>query len=309
MLWRLASNATVVPPRLVVAALPIYLALWLATVVLHAVRWRMVLRRLGTDLPVARLARLWLAARAVGSLVPSGTLAGEPVRAQLLVANGMPAASAAGAVVLDRALELAGNMIVAPACVAAALTLGAGSAAGMGTAAGIALLGLAMLLGIYVRARRGRPALVPLARPLRFLPRRWRDWILRGAARADTALQEVLVEHPRLVPAGLAVSLVIEGLHVLEMVALFAAFAIAVPLPLVLLSSLGIGVAHAVPVTAALGTLEATQVGLFTVSGEPLATGLAVAMATRFAETIAILIGLVCLATAPSSATRRAGAC
>jgi hypothetical protein len=68
-------------------------------------------------------------------------------------------------------------------------------------------------------------------------------------------------------------------------------------------------VAHAVPVTAALGALEATQVGLVTVSGQPLATGLAVAMATRSAETTAILVGLVCLATAPSSAARRANRC
>ena len=69
--------------------------------------------------------------------------------------------------------------------------------------------------------------------------------------------------------------------------------------PLLLLSSMGIGVAHAVPVTASLGTLEATQVGLFTVGGEPLATGLAVAVAIRLAETLAILVGLACLATAP----------
>jgi uncharacterized membrane protein YbhN (UPF0104 family) len=145
----------------------------------------------------------------------------------------------------------------------------------------------------------GRPALAPISTPpLMLVPARWRARLREHALRADDAMQAVLAAHPGLVPAGLAVSLLIEALHLLELAALFAVFALAVPLPLLLLSSMGIGVAHAIPVTAALGTLEATQVGLFTVGGEPLATGLAVAVAIRLAETLVILLGLVCLATA-----------
>jgi uncharacterized protein (TIRG00374 family) len=142
VLWRFATDATPVPPRLVVAAVPVYVALWLATVVLHAWRWRLILRRLGADLPLARLTRLWLAARAIGALVPSGNLAGEPVRVQLLTAHGMPAATAAGAVALDRSIELAGNMIVGPLCIAGAIALGAGAGTSMVIAAAAALGGL-----------------------------------------------------------------------------------------------------------------------------------------------------------------------
>ena len=57
-----------------------------------------------------------------------------------------------------------------------------------------------------------------------------------------------------------------------------------------------------------LGTLEATQVGLFTVGGASLATGLAVAVALRMAETLAILVGLACLATASGGRLRVPGA-
>jgi uncharacterized protein (TIRG00374 family) len=298
VLWRFATNATALP-QVVLAAVPVYLGLWAATVVVHAWRWRLILRQLGADLPLSHLARLWLAARAVGSLIPSGTLGGEPVRIQLLTAQGVPVARATGAVALDRTLELAGNMIVGPLCVAAALALGAGSDTGAIGVAGGALTGLVLLVGIYFRARGGRPALLPLVEPpARILPRRWGERARQEATRADAALQRVLGEHPRLVPIGVAMSLLNEGLHFLELAALFAVFAISVPFPMLLLSGLGIGVAHAVPVTAALGTLEAAQVGLFTIGGEPLATGLAVAMAVRFAETLAILAGLACLATA-----------
>jgi uncharacterized protein (TIRG00374 family) len=300
VLWRWAAAAGPLPPRFVAAALPIYLLLWSSTVVLHALRWRMVLRRLGTDQPLLRLARLWLAARAVGSVVPSGTLGGEPVRAHLLTTtSGMSAAQAAGAVALDRSLELAGNMIVGPLCVGSAVALGVGSTAGMLAATASALFGLGLLVLVYVQAVRRRPALVPLAgRPLWFLPRRWRARVEGQAEHADRALQDLLAAHPRLVPAGLGVSLAIEGLHLVELTALFAVFGISVPLPLLLLSSIGIGVARALPVTAALGTLEATQVGIFAIGGAALATGLAVAVALRMAETLAILVGLACLATA-----------
>lgn len=305
VLWRFTADTGQLPRRIVVGALPVYLGLWLSTVALHAVRWRMVLHRLGTDLPLVRLARLWLAGRAVGSVVPSGTLGGEPVRAQLLTASGMPAASAAGAVALDRSLELAGNMIVGPLCIGGALTLGAGSGTALTIAAVGGLVGFALLLAIWIHGMRGDPVLRILVTPPAYLlPRRWRTRLLTEATRADGALHAVLVEHPGLVPAGVAVSLVIEALHLVELAALFAVFAITVPLPMLLLSSMGIGIAHAVPVTAALGALEATQVGLFTVGGEPIATALAVAVAVRLAETLAILTGLACLATAPGRRRR-----
>src|SRR2546423_332417 len=79
MLWRRGRARGAGAPRVVVAVIPIYRALGLAPGALHAFRWQMVLARLATDLPLARLARLWLAARAVGMLVTSGTLGGEPV--------------------------------------------------------------------------------------------------------------------------------------------------------------------------------------------------------------------------------------
>jgi uncharacterized protein (TIRG00374 family) len=308
LVWHWATHAEPVPPRFVVAAVPVYLALWLATVALHAMRWRMVLRRLGADPPLARLARLWLAGRAIGSLVPSGTLGGEPVRAHLLTTDGVPARNAAGSVALDRSLELTGNTIVAPLCVGGAVALGGGSTAAMATAALGASVGFGCFAWIYVRALRGRPALVPLARrPLRFLPRGWRTRGEEHTARADAAFRDLVAAHPTLVPAGVGVSLAIELLHLVEMTALFAVFGVTVPLPLLLLSSLGMGIAHAVPVTAALGALEATQVGLFTVSGASLATGVTVAVALRMAETLAILAGLACLATATAGRVRLPG--
>lgn len=296
LVWRTLGNGRAALGQIAPTRLPLCLGLVVASIVLRALRWRIVLERLGISLGLARLARLWLAGRAIGSLIPSGTFAGEPVRAELLRSNGVPRATAAGAVALDRALELTGNMVAGSACVGAALALGAGSRGGTLFATASALAGIGMLAFVYARAAHRRPALTTLftLAGLGSIP--WLRPLAPHAARADEALRNLIATHPGLVPGGIALSLAIECLQLGELAALFAVFGFAVPLPLLLLSSVGIGVARVVPVTAALGSLEATQVGIFTLGGHTLALGLTVGLVLRLAETLWILVGLACLA-------------
>jgi uncharacterized protein (TIRG00374 family) len=280
------------------ARLPIYFGLSLTVMVLRALRWRLVLRRMGVDLGLVHLGRLWLAGRAAGSLIPSGTFAGEPVRAELLRASGVPLATAAGAVALDRALELCGNMVAGPASVGAALAFGVGSRLAVVLMTLLAAFGLGTFIFVYVRAARGRPAIVTLF-PLRHLARfRVLERPIAQLRRADAAFRDLVGAHPGLVPAGVGFSLAIECVQLLELAALFMVFGLAIPLSLLLLSSFGIGVARVVPVSAALGSLEATQVGIFALGGRTLGLGLAVGLVLRVAETFWILAGLACLATA-----------
>jgi len=302
-----ASRAALV--HLTLGLVPAYLGLMTVTVSLLALRWRRVLESVGVSLPLLRLMQLWLAARAVGSLIPSGTLAGEPVRAYLLRAGAVPSPLAAGTVALDRTLELAGNMIAGPVCVATALALGAGSLAGAMVAALTAGSGLAVLIFVYERARRGAPALVTLLGPTSWGGGRPNSVIAiaRGhAAKTDAALQQLVAAHPRLVPIGVALSLVIECVQLAEIALLYTVFGLIVPLPLLLLSSVGIGVARVIPVSASLGSLEATQIGIFALGGRTVGLGLSVGLVLRLAETFRILVGLVCLVTAPGAATLRA---
>lgn len=296
LVWSVFGDSRAALGQLALTRLPLYLGVVLVIIVLRALRWRIVLERLGIALGLARLARLWLAGRAVGSLIPSATLAGEPVRAELLRSSGVPRATAAGAVALDRSLELVGNMIVGPAYIGTALVLGAGSRAGALLATAGALTGIATFAFVYLRSAQRRPALVALVAHAGLDRSRWLRALGRHAAPADEALQHLIAAHPGLVPSGIALSLAIECLQLGELAALFALFGLAVPLPLFLLSSVGIGVARVVPVTAALGSLEATQVGIFVLGGRTLALGLTVGLALRLAETLWILVGLACLA-------------
>ncbi len=298
LVWKNVGEGRAALTHVSLALVPVYFSLSATVMALRALRWRFVLRRMGAELGLPRLAQLWLAGRAAGSLIPSGTFAGEPVRAELLRASGVPLGTAAGAVALDRALELAGNMMAGPACVLAALMLGAGSRLVVAITFAFGALGLGTFVFVYARAARGRPAIAALF-PLRWFSRfRMLERPIAHIRRADAAMYDLITTHPKLVPGGVGFSLAIECTQLLELAALFAVFGLFIPVPLLLLSSMGIGFARAVPVSAALGSLEATQVGIFTLGGRSLADGLAVGLVLRIAETFWILTGLACLALA-----------
>jgi glycosyltransferase 2 family protein len=298
LVWANVGQGRAVLGRLSLARLPVYFSLSLVVMTLRALRWRLVLRRMGVDLGLVRLGRLWLAGRAAGSLIPSGTFAGEPVRAELLRMTGVPLSTAAGAVALDRAFEVSGNMIAGPASIGAALLLGVGSGRAVVLMSIVAAIGLAIFGFVYVRASQGRPAIAAFP-VVRFLGRfRIFERPITYARRADDAMHTLIIAHPGLVPSGIGISLLIECTQLVELAALFALFGIFIPVSLLLLSSIGIGAARAVPVSAALGSLEATQIGIFTLGGRTLALGLAVGLVLRIAETFWILVGLACLATA-----------
>lgn len=298
VVWTNVGEGRAVLKDLSVTRLPLYFAMSGTVMALRALRWQLVLRRMGVELGLLRLARLWLAGRAAGSLIPSGTFAGEPVRAELLRASGVPMAIAAGAVALDRALEMCGNMIAGPVSVGAALLYGAGSQLAVVLTSALAAVGLGTFIFVYVRARQGRPAIAALF-PLRRLAR-FRVFArpIDYARRADASMHDLISAHPGLVPAGIGFSCLIECAQLVELAVLFTLFGLLIPIPLLLLSSIGIGVARVIPVSAALGSLEATQVGIFTLGGRTLALGLAVGLVLRIAETFWILTGLACLASA-----------
>jgi uncharacterized protein (TIRG00374 family) len=298
LVWTNMGEGRAALGHLSLARLPIYFALSLTVMMLRCLRWRLVLRRMGQDLGMWRLIRLWWAGRAAGSLIPSGTFASEPVRAELLRLQGVPRATGAGVVALDRAFELCGNMIAGPASVGVALMLGVGSQLAVVITCALAAFGLGTFAFVYARAARGRPAITALF-PIRRLSRfEMLAEPIAHARRADAAMHDLIAAHPRLVPTGIAISCLIECVQLVELAALFSLFGIFLPVSMLLLSSIGIGIARVVPVSAALGSLEATQVGIFTLGGKTLALGLAVGLVLRVAETFWILVGLACLVEA-----------
>lgn len=276
----------------------------------YALRWRMAGRAVGADPPLRRLVAARLAGDALGSLVPSARLAGEPLRIGM---GGGPldttAMSAAG-VAVDRLLEVIGNMLAVIVYVSVFIATRSAASAGHAPTVlgGVMLLLLISVAALVIRMRRGGRPLAPLygVRARALLPRLtvWMD----GIGEVEDHLVRFFREHPLTLGLGILASLAIEAGCVLQYHTLLAAFGVGLDLPTLFMVLLGSGVARAVPAPGGLGVLEATQVAVVGAStGQP-DLGFVVGVIVRLHETVLLAVGLLVLAYQGQSLARLRGA-
>lgn len=276
----------------------VYLLLTALVVLGYALRWRVVGQAVGGRLPLARLVSARLAGDAVGALVPSGKLAGEPLRVALARSGCTSTAQSTAGVALDRLLEVIGNTLAVLAYVA--VFCAARGMAGAGRAplllAGAMSVGLFALAALFFRLRRGhRPfAVLYSDRARAAVPRL--AAAMDGLQRVEAHLVHFFRQHPRAFLLGLLCSVLIELLCVAQYHALLTAFGIALDLPALLLVLLGGGLANAIPVPARLGVLEAAQVAMVSAAGGAPALGFVVAVIVRLHETFLLALGIAALA-------------
>ena len=263
----------------------------------YALRWRLVARAVGDDPPLGRLMAARLAGDALGSLVPSAKLAGEPLRVALVRGDGTPTAQAAAGVAIDRLLEVIGNTLAVIAYVALFGVLRGAAHVGHARVAIAAVMGalLVALAALIVRLRRGTRPFAPLYGPrARVLAPRLVAW-MDGLHQVEEHLGRFFRQHPRAFLTGVLGSGLIEILCVAQYHALLAAFGIALELPTLLLVLMGSGVAGAVPTPAGLGALEAVQVAVVGAAAGRPDLGFVVGAIVRLHETLLLALGLLVL--------------
>lgn len=274
-----------------------YVALTAVVTLGYSTRWWLLTRAVGAPLSLGRCVTARLAGDAVGALVPSAKLAGEPLRVGLVCTSGAPVSAATAGVTLDRMLEIVGNSLAVVAYVGVLLLtreheLGGYAPVGLGLTM---LVLLAAICSPVVAARRGyHPfGLAHVLRARVASPRltRWFD----GLVRVEAHLARIFRSHPRIMIAGLAATVLTELLIIAQYHVLLAAFGIQLGLPTLLLVLLGGGLSRAIPTPAGLGALEATQTVLVgAASGRP-DLGFLVAIIVRLHETFLLAIGLAAL--------------
>jgi uncharacterized protein (TIRG00374 family) len=264
-----------------------FLALSVAVFTTLGARWRLVLRAMDRSRAIPRLSVLVgfrAAEHAVSTLLPSAHLSGEPVRAFLLRHRGVDWPLAIASVAADRLLEITIATVLGPAYVVYFFAVNATSpwAARWATAVMVAcVVGLVLL---YVRAfSRGG-----------FLPIVFRGKQTGSLATSVEAIERNIVDFIRssaFVP-GLALAALAEALVLAELWTLTRAFALPISLATLVGVMVGMGIAQLLPVPAAVGSLEATEVGVVKLAGGEAALGLAVGMIVRLRETLWIVVGL-----------------
>lgn len=284
------------------STLALYLLFSVGVYAAYGWRWQTVSRSLGCDLPLPRLASARLAGDAIGNIVPSARLAGEPVRAAIVHAGGVEGAMATAGVALDRLLETVCNTFCALLYVTIFWLTHTGAEARSLATLAVILAGAAASLGVLVfMLLRGISPLDPLLRL--FDGTRVAVW-LGALRRTEEHLIRFFREQPRVFLTGLLLSLLAEGLTVCQYYFLFASFGIHFGLPTLLLTLVGAGVAHAMPTPAALGTLEGTQVAVLTLAAGDPSLGFLVGLILRLHETLMTVAGLIALSLHGLSLTR-----
>lgn len=298
LLWRFGlAELGLALRRLSPADLAVYLAFTVAVVLGYALRWQLVTRSVGREVPLPRLAGARLAGDAVGNLLPSARLAGEPVRVAIVHAGGVEATTATAGVAVDRLLETVSNIVCGLTYVSVfSLTHTHGSHQGSILILGGALLAAAAALAVPITMLwRGVPPLGWIyALVGGRVGRRMSTW-LAALRRTEDHLLRFFRERPAVFFQGVLLSLFVESLTVCQYHFLLAAFGVHIDLPTLLLALLGTGVAHALPMPAALGTLEGAEVAVLTVAAGDPALGFLVGLILRLHDTLLTLTGLVAL--------------
>lgn len=267
----------------------------LAAFAAYSFRWRSLLAGLGLRRRLATLVAFRAAGQSLSSIIPSGKLGGEPLRAILLVRDAVPGSAAIATVTVDRVLEMGA---AAPfACLYAVLLLRRGVPELQGALVTVSLGAAALLAGIALTARRlgrGSGVVTAVARStgldrLRFV--RGQMGVL-AAAEGDAA--RLIAQRGRLArafAAGVAANLLV----LVEYHLLLAAFGLPARPLAVVAAVFATGAAHSLPIPAAVGALEGAQMWLFGVLGHPPEVGLAVGLAVRVRELVWVLPGLLYL--------------
>ncbi len=267
-----------------------FLALSAAVFITYAVRSGVVLRAIDASRrspSTAELVGFRAAEHAVSTLLPSAHLSGEPVRVLLLRRRGHHWAESISAVAMDRMLDVSASSIAGPLYVGWFFLANHGSAWAAPWILAAMIAGMLALLLFYVQAYRGATLISIFAQ--------------RGALRAARGALEATDRHlARFVRTpsfrvALALSFLAEALVLAELWMLARAFALPISLPTLAGVMVGMGIAQLVPVPAALGSLEATEVGVLALAGGSASLGLAVGLLVRVRETLWILVGLAAL--------------
>ena len=283
---------------------PGYLVLYLALAGVirlgYSVRWFGVARTFGPTPSFGRFVAARLAGDAVGALIPTGSVGGDPVRIVLLYGRCVGSSAASAGVALDRLMELFGNTICAVAYVSVfsftkVLAPEQGTSLALGVATVPFLVLLAALAAPLVLLRFGLRPVSPA------LPARWLErWPRTARAldlvrRTEDDLMVFVRERPGMLLGGILGSLLIEALIVADYYLLLAAFGVDLGLPTLLMMIVTLGLVRVAPVPAGLGALEVGQVTLLAAAKGRADLGFLVGVVLRLHETLWMAVGLAAL--------------
>jgi uncharacterized protein (TIRG00374 family) len=272
-----------------------FLGLVVLTVASFAWRWQVLGRGLGATPRLPSLCLYRSAGHSVASLVPSGRVGGDPLRAWLAARGGAAPGDAVASVAVDRVLEVAAAIPFS--LVFAALLLQRGVPELERVLVTVAVGAVGLVAGVVLALRRlrsGRGLVTSLVRGAR-LDRLRAVQGRMPVLEASEAAALRLAGEPRRLLVAFALGTAANLLVLAEFWLLLAAFGLPSTGLDVVAAIFATAAAHMLPVPAGIGVLEGGQMWLFGMLGHPPEVGLAVGLAARLRELVWLLPGLLYL--------------
>jgi uncharacterized protein (TIRG00374 family) len=261
---------------------------------LFSSRWWLILRAQGYSRPYLALVGYRLAAFGVTYFTPGPQIGGEPLQVYLLQRRqGVPAATAAASVTLDKLLELLANFSFLLAGISTILATGllGGRLPLQAFVLALGLLGLP--IGYLLVLWLGR---LPVSWMLARLSGRFASSKLNKArefiASAETQVAGFCQTQPRAILQALALSLLIWAALILEFSLVLHFLGLRLNLPQTITVLTAARIAFLLPVPAGLGTLEAGQVLAMQALGMNPALGISISLLIRARDVFLGGIGL-----------------
>jgi hypothetical protein len=274
---------------------PFYLVLYLFVSflvgLLTTYRWRMILRRMGHELPIKKLFVYRATGFAIGYITPTARLGGEPVRALMLSKHGVPIKKAYASIVLDKLLDFSMGAVVMSVALFFSLAAFRFPMKTTFFFVGVILGSIIAFYVLYSRLLKREGLLsrffeiVQLSKISVFKKMNRHIKIVESYA-SDFLCNKKYLSELMVISVAMWVLFIIEFKLALLLIGFNAT------LLQIFLVMLFFGIAILLPVPASLGVLEAGQVSAFTVLQAGPSFGIAVAFVLRFKDLLWTLFGL-----------------
>ncbi len=278
---------------------PWLLLLWfiitLLIFLIHALRWKIILDANNLKVPYWNTFLYRVIGNSVSYFTPAAKLGGEPVRALLIRRHKHSLKESLSTVVIDKAIELASSGIFFVVGVVIVLT----SFALPKDFQVVLLISGALILWViyyyYSSMFRGRPVIIKLFRKLNLhnIKR------MKKYERKVMDFEDVIINFYSKNKRAFITSVVVSGITWLlmfveyKLAAMILGFNVSY-LAVFLIFSF-VGIAYIVPIPMSLGSLEASQVGIFKLLGFGAAGGLALSILVRIRDLLWGVTGLIML--------------
>ncbi|MFH1212178.1 MAG: lysylphosphatidylglycerol synthase transmembrane domain-containing protein [Candidatus Woesearchaeota archaeon] len=274
----------------------VYFAISFLIIATHTLRWSVILRSQGCYVPFAKLFSYKMIGYGVSFLTPTAKLGGEPVRAAILQRDGIDIAEAASSTFIDKFMEMSlcgilfilglmffmfsfkmtvlARILIFSSCI------------------------IVTLLTIYFYAQmfRGRSCIHRLFKITRVYKIKFFKKHQKKIIKVENLMIKFFKKEKKFFALAVLITMLSWVFMFVEYKSAAAIVGRYISIPQVFIIFSVVGAAYMIPIPLALGTLEASQISLFSVLRLGTTAGLAISLLIKFRELVFTAIGLVFLA-------------